>query len=98
MVSTLAPSFRQNVASFSTAALSASGGGVRMHQRLSNNSAKPASGPECSVPATGCAGTKCTARGTFGAIALTTAALTDPTSETTAPGLSAGAIPADKAP
>ena len=30
-----------------------SGGGVRMHQRLTNNSAKPASGPEYSVPATG---------------------------------------------
>jgi len=35
-----------------------SAGGVRMHQRLTNNSAKPASGPEYSVPATGCAGTK----------------------------------------
>ena len=27
------------------------------------SSAKPESGPECSVPATGCAGTKCDARG-----------------------------------
>ena len=27
-----------------------------MHQRLTNSSAKPASGPEYSVPATGCAG------------------------------------------
>ena len=34
-----------------------------MHQRLTNSSAKPASGPECSVPATGCAGTKCTPAG-----------------------------------
>ena len=28
-----------------------------------NSSAKPESGPECSVPATGCAGTKCTPAG-----------------------------------
>ena len=41
-------------------------GGVRMHQRPSNNSAKPASGPECSVPAIGWAGTKCTAFGRCG--------------------------------
>ena len=31
-----------------------------MHQRPWNSSAKPASGPECSVPATGWPGTKCT--------------------------------------
>ena len=31
-----------------------------MHQRPSNNSAKPASGPDCSVPAMGCAGMRCT--------------------------------------
>ena len=60
MVSTLAPSRRQNAASFATAFASAPSGGVRMHQRLTNSSAKPASGPEYSVPATGCAGTKCT--------------------------------------
>ena len=66
MVSTLAPSARQNAASRSTAAGSASGGGVRMHQRLTNSSAKPASGPEYSVPATGCAGMKWTPRGTCG--------------------------------
>ena len=42
------------------AAGSAPGGGVRMHQRPSNNSAKPASGPDCSVPAIGWAGMKCT--------------------------------------
>ena len=29
------------------------GGGVTMAQRPSNSSAKPESGPECSVPATG---------------------------------------------
>ena len=44
MVSTLAPSRRQNAASLSTASLSASSGGVRMHQRLTNNSAKPGVG------------------------------------------------------
>ena len=32
---------------------SAPGGGVSTHQRPSNSSAKPASGPECSVPAIG---------------------------------------------
>ena len=37
-------------------------GGVRMHQRLMNSSAKPESGPECSVPATGCAGHEMHAR------------------------------------
>ncbi|CAM5311398.1 hypothetical protein AFEL58S_00622 [Afipia felis] len=37
---------RQSVASFSTAAASVSGSGVRMHQRLMNSSAKPESGPE----------------------------------------------------
>ena len=37
-----------------------------MHQRLTNSSAKPASGPEYSVPATGCAGTKCTVFGRCG--------------------------------
>ena len=38
-------------------------GGVRMHQRLTNSVAKPASGPDCSVPATGWAGTRCDALG-----------------------------------
>ena len=81
---------RQNAASFSTAAGSVPGGGVRMHQRLTNSSAKPASGPECSVPATGCAGTKCTPVGRCGAMSRTTAPLTEPTSETMAPGLRCG--------
>ena len=60
-----------------------------MHQRLSNSSAKPASGPEYSVPATGCAGTNCTPFGRWGCTWATTDALTEPTSETMAPGLSA---------
>ena len=92
MISTLAPSARQNARSFSTAAGSVPSGGVRMHQRLMNSSAKPASGPECSVPATGCAGTKCTPAGRCGAMSRTTAPLTEPTSETIAPGLRCGAI------
>ena len=58
-----------------------------MHQRLMNSSAKPESGPECSVPATGCAGTKCALGGKCGAMSRTTAPLTEPTSETMAPGL-----------
>ena len=57
-----------------------------MHQRLRNSVAKPASGPDCSVPATGCAGTKCTPSGRCGATCATTEPLTEPTSETIAPG------------
>ena len=91
MVSTLAPSRRQKAASLSTACGSAPSGGVRMHQRLTNSSAKPASGPEYSVPATGCAGTKCTLFGRCGAMSRTTAPLTEPTSETMAPGARCGA-------
>src|SRR6201986_502458 len=68
MISTLAPSPAQKARSLSVAAGSVASGGVRMHQRLMNSSAKPESGPECSVPATGCAGTKCTFAGRFGAI------------------------------
>ena len=67
------------------------GGGVRMHQRLTNSSAKPASGPECSVPATGCAGTKCTSAGRCGAMSADHRALTEPTSETIAPASRCGA-------
>src|ERR1700689_5303567 len=92
MVSTLAPSAPQNAASFSVPGGSAFSGGVRLHQRPTNNSAKPASGPECSVPATGCAGTKCTPLGMCGPISRTMAPLTEPTSDTIAPGLSCGAI------
>ena len=98
MVSTFAPSKRQNAASRCTAAGSTFGGGVRMHQRLTNNSAKPASGPEFSVPATGCAGTKCTPAGMCGDISFTTAPLTEPTSERIAPGARCGPISAATAP
>ena len=45
MTSTFAPSALQNALSFSTAAASAPSGGVRMHQRLTNSSEKPESGP-----------------------------------------------------
>ena len=47
-----------HMTSFSTAAGSLPWGGVRMHQRFSKSSAKPASGPECSVPATGGRGSR----------------------------------------
>ena len=73
-------------ASRSTAAASVPGGGVRMHQRPWNSSAKPASGPECSVPATGWPGTKCTPSGMLGPRSRITACLTEPTSVTMAPG------------
>ena len=57
IVSTLAPSASQNVDQRRRrCAGSAPSGGVTMHQRLWNSVAKPASGPLCSVPATGCAG------------------------------------------
>src|SRR5258706_13201791 len=87
MVSTLAPSAVQNAPSFATASGSVPSGGVRMHQRLMNNSAKPESGPESSGPATGCAGTKWTPSGRCGAISRATAPFTYPTSDTIAPGL-----------
>ena len=56
IVSTVAPRASQNATRARTCARSASAGGVTMHQRRWNNEAKPASGPLCSVPATGCAG------------------------------------------
>ena len=63
-----------------------------MHQRLTNSVAKPASGPDCSVPATGCAGTMATVFGRCFVSAASTAPLTEPTSETMAPGARCGAI------
>src|SRR6266550_111933 len=99
MVSTLAPSIRQKAASLSTAAASVPAGGVRMHQRPTKSSAKPASGPECSVPATGCAGTKCTPGGKCGPMSRTMAVLTEPTSETIPPRirqLIGGRLPQDQ--
>src|SRR5664279_1411568 len=98
MVSTLAPSRRQNAASLSTALASAPAGGVRMHQRFTNNSAKPASGPEYSVPATGCAGTKCVVLDRCGPISRIIEPLTDPTSETVAPAARCGPISLATAP
>ena len=56
-----------------------------MHQRPSNSDAKPASGPECSVPATGCAGMTWRPAGMFACNAASTAPLTEPTSLTIAP-------------
>ncbi len=98
MISTLEPSAIQNALSLSTAAASVPGSGVRMVQRPSNNSAKPASGPDCSVPAIGWPGTKCTPAGTCGAMSRTTAAFTEPTSVRMAPGCRCGAISAASGP
>ena len=57
-----------------------------MHQRSSKSSAKPASGPDCSVPATGWDGTKYkSCRRLVAASAI--APLTDPTSMISAPGI-----------
>ena len=88
MISTLEPMAVQNSRTRSTAASSAPSGGVRMHQRLKKRVEKPASGPECSVPATGCAGTKWTPPGRNGSTCATTDFLTEPTSDTMEPGLS----------
>ena len=53
MISTLAPRSRQNAASLSTAAASVPSGGVRMHQRPTKSSAKPASAePATAFPKT----------------------------------------------
>ena len=89
---TMLPSAFQKVSSLSTAATSLSGSGVRMHQRPWNRSSRAASGPEFSVPATGCAGTKCTPFGMCGSMSAITVCFTEPTSETMHPGLSLGAI------
>ena len=94
MVSTRAPSAVQKAARPSTAAASLPAIGVIRHQRLSNSCAKPAPGPEFSVPARGWAGTKWTPPGRPGSTASITARLTDPTSDKVAPGLSRGAISA----
>ncbi len=88
----LEPQRRQNSESFSNATASVPGSGVKMHQRFSNRSAKPASGPDFSVPASGWPGMKCTPAGTCGCICAMTDALVEPTSVRIAPGFSAGAI------
>src|SRR5437764_4654068 len=98
MISTLAPSALQNADSFSVAAGSVPSTGVRMHQRLTKSSANPESGPEFSVPATGCAGMKCTPLGICGAMSAITVCLTEPASDTMQPGLSLGAIALATAP
>ena len=72
---------------------SAPAGGVRMHQRLWNSVAKPASGPLCSVPATGCAGMT-VAPGSASRSASATLALDEPTSLTIASAGRSAAIAA----
>ncbi len=92
MLSTLAPSACQNAFSRSTASGATPSGGVRMHQRLTNSSGKPESGPDCSVPATGWPGMKCTLAGRYSAMSLRTADFTEPVSETIAPGFKCAAM------
>ena len=92
MVSTRLPTACQNAASRATASPFVPAGGVRMHQRPSNNAAKPAAGPDRSVPAMGWPGTKWTPSGTCGAMAAITDALVEPTSVRIAPGSRADAI------
>ena len=75
-----------NLETLSSANCSASGGGVMMHQRSLKSSAKPAFGPECSVPATGWAGIKCIFFEICGLISSMTDCLTEPTSLTIVPG------------
>ena len=63
-----------------------------MHQRPSNNSAKPAAGPDCSVPAMGWAGMRCTPSGTCGPTSRITAAFTDRHRQRSHPVFRCGAI------
>ncbi len=91
MISTCDPSTSQNTCIFFTASCAAPSGGVKMHQRFTKRPAKPASGPDCSVPATGWAGTSRTCEGSNGARVEITAVLTEPTSVTIAACLRTGA-------
>src|SRR5262249_58429438 len=92
MTPSLAPAPFQKEASRATALGLVPAGGVKMLQRLRKSDANPAPGPDCSVPATGCAGTKSTVAGIWGATALMMAVLTEPVSETIVPGAICGAI------
>src|SRR5450631_4490827 len=92
MISTFEPAPVQKAATRATALGSVPSGGVNMLHRLRKSVENPASGPDCSVPATGCAGTKCTVAGRYGATALMIETLTEPTSDTIAPGSRYGAI------
>ena len=92
MRSIIEPQRRHSSSTFATAASSVPGGGVSSVQRPWNNVVKPASGPEYSVPATGCAGTKCTPAGTSGPTSRITDCLVEPTSVSTAPGARCGAM------
>ena len=98
MISTLEPSASQNAFSLSTAAASVPGSGVRMHPAAVEQLGKAGLGPDCSVPAIGWPGTKCTPSGTCGAMSRTTAAFTEPTSVRMAPGRRCGAISAASGP
>ena len=94
MTSTRLPSACHSRRMRSTASGSLPAGGVRMHQRPSNRSAKPAAGPDCSVPATGWPGTKWTPSGNSMSSCRIAASLTEPTSVTTVPGARCGPMAA----
>jgi hypothetical protein len=98
MISTFMPARRQRSRTVRTALASVPGGGVRMHQRWRNSSGNPASGPECSVPATGWPGTTWTCLGSAARIASRARVLHEPTSVTMAPALRCGAIAAQTGP
>ena len=86
------PARRHSSATRSIAASSVPGGGVIRNQRPSNSVSKPASGPVFSVPAIGWPGTKWTPSGKCGVTESSAAPLTEPTSETMAPGDRLGAM------
>src|ERR1700730_7189370 len=92
MISTDAPAQVQNEASLATALGLVPSGGVNIVQRLKKSVENHASGPDCSVRATGCDATKWTMAGRCGATALMIETLTDPTSDTIAPGKRRGPI------
>src|SRR5579872_4389627 len=82
----------QSSSTFPTAASSVPGSGVTSAHLPWNSVVNPASGPEYSVPATGCAGTKCTPAGTRGPTSRITDCFVDPTSVRIGPGARWGAI------
>ena len=81
-----APSAAQNARSFSTASASVPSGGVRMHQRLIEQLGETGIGTGMLGAGDGMRGNEMHGGRQMRAISLTTAPLTEPTSETIAPG------------
>ncbi len=94
IASTVLPQRRHSSITRSTAPGSAPGNGVTSAHRPWNSALNPASGPEYSVPASGCPGTKCTCSGSSGPTSRMTDTLVLPVSVTIAPGAKCGAISA----